>query len=177
MIFRVFPWRSFIVVAATVSAILSSTAIKITAADATPSGCTSIEDIPVTYGIEYGAAIQGIFNDFDGMGDGCIDCHVNPMPAGGLSLEGGISWGNLIKQSSSEDASLVYVVPKSPKKSLLFQKVNCDTPDVGDRMPLGFGTLSPEQQALLYDWIAEGAPSGTTDDIFYNDFDGRGFVQ
>jgi hypothetical protein len=60
---------------------------------------------------------------------------------------------------------------------LLFQKVNCDPPDVGDRVPLGYGDLSPEQQALIYDWIAEGAPSGTTDDIFHNDFDPRGFVQ
>jgi hypothetical protein len=172
-----FPLRSLIVVAAIVSALIPLTAVKTMAIDATPSGCTSIEDIPVTYGIEYGAAIQGIFNDFDGMGDGCVDCHVNPMPAGGLSLESGISWGNLVAQPSNEDASLIYVVPKSPKKSLLFQKVNCDSPDVGDRMPLGFGDLSPEQQALIYDWIAEGAPSGTTDDIFHNDFDPRGFVQ
>lgn len=166
-----------IVAIAILSAGTALTTSSVAATDAAPSGCTSIADIPVTYTIEYGAAIQGIFNDFDGMGDGCVDCHVNPMPAGGLSLESGISWDDLFDQPSNEDSSLVYVVPNHPKASLLFQKVNCDSPDVGDRMPLGFTPLSPEQQALIYDWIAEGAPSGTTDDLFHNGFDIRGFVE
>lgn len=160
---------------ATIVAVMSGLLAPGVSAQA-PSGCTSIQDIPVTYNIEFGAAIQDIFNDFDGMNDGCIECHVNPMPAGGLSLEAGISWANLINKHSADDSSLIYVVPKHPEQSLLFQKINCDSPPTGDRMPLGFSNLSPEQQALIYDWIAEGAPSGTTDDIFHNDFDLRGFV-
>ena len=141
---------------------------------AAPSGCTDISAVPVQYTITYGAAIQGLFDNF-GAG-ACTDCHVSPMPAGNLDLTAGVSWGHLINQPSDEDSSLTYVVPNHPEQSLLFQKINCDFPPVGSRMPLIGGALSPDQQALIYDWIAEGAPVGTTDGIFRGTFDVRGFA-
>jgi hypothetical protein len=147
-----------------------------------PSGCTDIQDVPVTYAIEYGAAIQGLFDNFNGMNNGCVDCHFSPdlgTPSGNLDLSAGVSWANLFNVPSAEDASLVYVVPGHPEQSLLFQKVNCDAPGVGARMPLGGygGGLSAEQQALIYDWIAEGATVATTDTIFRGTFDIRGLTQ
>jgi hypothetical protein len=37
--------------------------------------------------------------------------------------------------------------------------VNCDVPAEGGlRMPFGQATLTLEQQELIYDWIAQGAP-------------------
>lgn len=150
---------------------------------AAPSGCTDISAVPVQYTITYGAAIQGLFDNFltNGGTAGCIDCHFAPppTPAGNLDLTDGVSWSHLVNQFSSEDSGLVYVVPNHPEQSLLFQKINCDFPAVGVRMPYGYpsGTLSPEQQALIYDWIAGGAPVGTTDGIFRNGFDVRGFSQ
>ena len=64
-----------------------------------------------------------------------------------------MSWAHLVNVPSAEDASLVYVAPGRPEQSLLFQKVNCDTPGVGERMPLSSygGGLTAEQQALIYD--------------------------
>ena len=102
-----------------------------------------------------------------------------PTPSGNLDLSDGISWFNLVNVPSDEDAGLTYVVPGHPEQSLLFQKINCDSPVVGSRMPYGFptGTLSAEQQALIWDWIAAGAPVGITDGIFRNGFDLRGFDQ
>lgn len=167
--------------AAIVSA-LATASVSWPATSAAPSGCTSIADQPPIYsGIQYGAAIQGIFDNFltNGGMAGCADCHVAPnqMPAGNLSLGDGYSYGQLIGQPSSENPNLTYVVPNHPEQSLLFQKINCDFPPVGSRMPLTNGPLGPDQQALIYDWIAEGAPVGTTDGIFRGTFDLRGFDQ
>ena len=80
---------------------------------------------------------------------------------------------------SFDAPELTYVIPGHPERSLLFQKVNCDTPPEGTRMPFNnyAGGLSVEQQALIYDWIAAGAPVGTTDAIFRGTFDPRGFDQ
>jgi len=154
-----------------------------------PSGCTPIDYLPPMYsGIQFGAAIEGIFIDFNGQGNGCADCHTSAMhtqiPAGNLDLDPNESpspYVNLINVVSAEDPSLIYVVPNYPERSLLFQKVNCDTPGVGVRMPYqgypdGMTTLTPYQQALIYDWIAEGAPADTTNGIFRGTFDLRGFI-
>jgi hypothetical protein len=57
--------------------------------------------------------------------------------------------------------------------------VNCaDTGGAGQQMPSGgaFGGLTAYQQALIYDWIAAGAPAGTTDVVFRSTFDIRGFI-
>ena len=171
-----------VAVLALVSATATALATRSLAGAVAPSGCTDIRDVPVTYAIEYGASIQGLFDNFNGMNNGCVDCHFSPdlgTPSGNLDLSAGVSWAHLLNVASAEDAGLVYVVPGQPEQSLLFQKVNCDTPGVGARMPLGGygGGLSAQQQALIYDWIAEGAPVATTDTVFRATFDIRGFTQ
>jgi hypothetical protein len=171
-----------IALAAIASAAMSLIAARSIADGVTPSGCTSIQGVPVQYAIEYGAGIQGIFNNFSSTSSaGCTDCHfaIADGPAGNLDLTPGFSWGNLVNIPSDEDPGLIYVVPNHPEQSLLFQKINCDNPGAQARMPLdGYGGgLSPEQQALIYDWIAAGAPITTTDGIFRSNFDIRGFDQ
>jgi hypothetical protein len=147
----------------------------------TPSGCTRIADIPVQYAVSYGAAVQSLFDDYatDGGMAGCVDCHFSPppQPSGELDLSAGVSWGHLVNVPSGEDPGILYVVPGRPEDSLLFRKVNCDDPGVGGRMPLdGYGGgLTAEQQALIYDWIAGGASPGTSEGLFRNGFDVRGF--
>jgi len=150
-----------------------------------PSGCTDISAVaPIYSGIQYGAAIQGLFVDFDGMGNGCSACHTSNMgtntPAGNLNLDPSETspYANLVNIPSDEDPALVYVVPNHPEQSLLFEKINCDTPAVGARMPYGFpsDTLTPEQIALVWDWIAAGAPVGVTDGVFRDGFDWRGLA-
>jgi len=149
---------------------------------AVPSGCTRIADIAPNYAISYGAAIQGLFDDYatNGGTAGCVDCHFAPppKPSGDLDLSAGTSWAHLVGVPSTADPSIAYVVPGRPDLSLLFRKVNCDEPGVGARMPLdGYGGgLQPEQQALIYDWIANGAQPGSSDTLFRSGFDLRGFV-
>ncbi|GAA0705235.1 hypothetical protein [Dokdonella soli] len=133
------------------------------------SMCDSIDSVPVTFTIDYQSAIQGIFNA------NCVACHTNtapPLPAG-LSLDPGVSWSAIVNHASSQRPGLVRVVPNRPDLSLLFHKVNCAVPDVGARMPYGGPYLSIQDQALIHDWIAGGAPSGTTDTIFRSGFEIR----
>ncbi|MBX3699605.1 MAG: hypothetical protein KF903_01165 [Dokdonella sp.] len=147
-----------------------------------PGGCTRIADIAPLYTITYGAAVQGLFDDYatNGGSAGCVDCHFAPppQPSGGLDLSAGTSWAHLVNVPSHEDPSMLYVVPGDPARSLLFRKINCDDPGVGGRMPLdGYGGgLLPEQQALIYDWIANGAQPGTSDTLYRDGFEIRGFV-
>lgn len=166
-------------------ALASTLATSLLAAVA-PSGCTSIAAIPVAKAIQYGAGIQTILINFNGLGMGCADCHTTlggtVQPSGNLDLDPVDSpspYVNLINVPSFDAPELTYVVPGHPEQSLLFQKVNCDTPGEQARMPLDNygGGLSVEQQALIYDWIAAGAPVGTTDAIFRGTFDVRGFDQ
>jgi hypothetical protein len=168
------------------SALLALVAVSDCVGAIEPTGCTSIANVPVAT-ISYGAAIQhGIFQDFTGVGQGgCADCHTSGMgvsiPPGGLDLDPAESpspYVNLINVESADYPGMKYVVPGRPEQSLLFWKVNCDSPVYGSRMPLSnyAGGLSAEQQAEIYDWIAAGAPAGTTDAIFRGTFDLRGFV-
>jgi hypothetical protein len=89
---------------------------------------------------------------------GC-SCHM-PLPGGagqatqlsGLSLssyaslrEGGINSGSQV------------VIAGEPCASILYQKLS-DAPPFGSRMPLtGPPFLTPDELALIHDWIAEGA--------------------
>ncbi|MEO5624873.1 MAG: hypothetical protein ABIQ70_02550 [Dokdonella sp.] len=133
------------------------------------SGCSNLDDVPVQFTIDYQSAIQGIFDNH------CIECHSGdpPLPAD-LDLSAGGSWSHVFNVLSSQDSAFTRVVPNHPDQSLLFLKVNCDTPGVGHRMPFGGDPLQPEDQALIFDWIAAGAPSTTTDVIFSGGFDVRG---
>jgi len=142
-----------------------------------PASCTSLSGAPSHPAIDYGAAIQTIFTSFNGV-NGCSDCHTSSGgPAGGLNLDPleTSPWVNIVNVPSGE-SPYNYVTPGKPELSYLFRKINCDSPDAGTRMPQGFAALSVDQQATIYDWIAAGAPVGTTDQIFRGTFDLRGFV-
>jgi hypothetical protein len=139
------------------------------AAAVTPAaeGCTNLDAIPIQYTIDYQSAIQGIFDKH------CIECHEGKDPPAGLDLSAGGSWSHLIHVPSSQDDTFIRVIPDQPLESLLFLKINCDTPGVGHRMPLNRDPLLDEDQALILDWISEGAPSSTTDTIFRGEFELR----
>jgi hypothetical protein len=139
------------------------------ASAAAASGCTDLDAVPIQFTIDYQSAIQGIFDNH------CIECHSGkpPLPAD-LDLSAGGSWSHLFNVPSSQDQAFTRVVPNQPYASLLFLKVNCDVPGVGNRMPFGRDPLQPEEQALILDWIAGGAPPTTTDTVFRSGFEARG---
>ena len=146
------------------------------ACSAQVSGCDDLSAEPVQYTVSY-SAIQSIFST------NCVSCHATYVncdpdqgannPPAGLDLCPGVSWSNLVDQPSSQDATYTRVVPNEPQNSLLFHKVNCAVPEIGSRMPYGGPYLTSYEQALITDWIAGGAPIGTTDGIFRSGFETR----
>jgi hypothetical protein len=176
-------YRRWPVASGCAGALLMLFATSIQAGLLQPTGCTSLQNVPVTTALNYGAAIQsGIFHNFTGDGTGCDACHTasgGPVIPGDLDLDAVDSpspYANLVGKDSGEVPGMKYVEPNYPERSFLFIKLNCTDPGAFGPMPKGYPQLTPDQQALVYDWIAAGAPAGTTDAIFRGTFDWRGLV-
>ncbi|MEZ5461694.1 MAG: hypothetical protein R3F00_07780 [Dokdonella sp.] len=133
------------------------------------SGCESIASIPITWNIDYTTTIQDLF------ANRCSNCHVDHggSPSGDLDLDPEFSWDNLVNAPSNGQPGRFLVVPGQPLNSVLFEKLNCDVPNVGDRMPRGRPPIPLEEQALIFDWIMLGAPYQQTDFIFFGGFEPR----
>lgn len=125
--------------------------------------------MPITWNIDYSTDIQDIFNNR------CSNCHVDHggSPFGDLDLDPEFSWDNLVGQESVGQAPRLRVAAGQPLASVLYEKLNCDSPNVGVRMPKGRAPLPPSEQALIYDWIMLGAPRLQTDFVFFNGFEQR----
>lgn len=132
-------------------------------------GCESIASIPITWNIDYTTTIQDLFSNR------CSNCHVDHAgdPSGDLDLDPEFSWDNLVNAPSSGQPGRFLVVPGQPLDSVLFEKINCDMPNVGDRMPRARPPLPLAEQALIFDWIMLGAPFQQTEFIFFGGFEPR----
>lgn len=124
------------------------------------SSCTPLDSVPVRYDVSFEVDIQP-FLDVSAANGGCSNCHIS-MSFGDLNLRFDVVRLNLLGedgngQPSAQDANRLRVAPGKPQNSLLFEKLNCDTPPVGQRMPPGSSGDNVELQALVHDWIALGA--------------------
>jgi hypothetical protein len=130
------------------------------------SGCDSIASIPITWNIDYALDVQVVFNNR------CSNCHVDHggSPEGDLDLDPEFSYDNLVNGPSNEQPGRYLVVPGQPLDSVLFEKINCEVPNSGLRMPRGRAPLPLAEQALIFDWIMLGAPRLQTDFILANGF-------
>lgn len=133
------------------------------------TGCESIASIPITWNIDYSNDIQNVFNSR------CSNCHVDHggAPEGNLDLDPEFSYDGLVNAPSSGQPGRFLVVPGQPLDSVIFEKINCDNPDSGNRMPNGRPPLPLAEQALIFDWIMLGAPRLQTDFIFMTGFEPR----
>ncbi|UXI66245.1 hypothetical protein [Tahibacter amnicola] len=94
-----------------------------------------------------------------------------------------VSFANLVNVAANNGAAnMPRITPSNPNASFLFKKVNCTnlnsiagTP-YGRRMPRsGPPYLSVAEQALILDWIQQGARATRDPDrVFGNGYDGRG---
>jgi hypothetical protein len=111
-----------------------------------------LSSIPLADNIDYATQVQPIFNA------SCTGCHGG---AAGLSLGAAVSLGNLVNVASTNaNAGIPRVTPGNPAASFLFRKINCTAlgAGLGLRMPRnGPPHLGVEQQALIMDWILDGA--------------------
>ena len=116
-----------------------------------PSGCEDLSAIPETPGRVFERDIQPLL-------DGCLTCHGS---AGGLSLAPDQAYEALVGVTSNARPDLLRVDPGDPAQSVLFRAINCEAPGgPGFRMLADFvkeTPLNPEDQALIRDWIRQGA--------------------
>jgi hypothetical protein len=99
----------------------------------------------------------------------CISCHNppngqawlnNPQITMDYSTPATVhaSWFNVTpSQPGAAGAGMLRVDPGNPANSFLYNKINSATPVAGSQMPLGQPPLSGGNQAIIFDWISEGA--------------------
>ncbi len=137
------PWGICLCCALTVAATADP------ALPAEPTGCTSLDSIGETLGVDFAAQVQPLFDAQ------CVSCHQEGGSAD-LNLEADAAWEALVGQPSSRNPDRALVEPFRPDRSVLLHSVNCDDPG-GPFFRMG--TPSAEEQALVRDWIAQGAYS------------------
>ncbi len=86
----------------------------------------------------------------------CTGCHSGLDPNADLDLGAGVSYASLVGVRSLEVPDLDLVTPGDSSESFLWEKSNCEQPQVGARMPPG-QRLKPLLQTTLRDWIDQGA--------------------
>jgi hypothetical protein len=86
----------------------------------------------------------------------CAGCHAVGGGSAGLTLGGANSHLNIVNVPSTQVSGLMLVQPGNAAQSYLFEKINCDMPQVGIRMRPG-SAMTLAQQALVRDWINQGA--------------------
>lgn len=161
----------------TLAAIVLLAGSTATRAGGIPCTSESLADVPVHYNVDFQSQVQPIFSV------ACANCHTNGGAFGGLNLDVGAAHGNLVGViASNPAAALSRVQPGSGAQSFLFAKINCtDLNDLDDqpyglRMPRnGPPYLDPVDQALILDWIEQGASlQADPDRVFGHGFDPRG---
>jgi len=102
-----------------------------------------IVEIPAGAFIGFEEHVLPLFNNR------CNNCH-GAAGLGGLRLD---SYENALMAGNDGDAP----IPCDPDNSFLYQKVSMEKPPSGVQMPMAAAPLQPEEQQLIYDWIAQGA--------------------
>ncbi len=116
------------------------------------TGCDNLIGLPINFNVEWQTQIKPIFNEMFATGR-CTSCH-NPG-----QFDGNFDITDLGIDAIYKLIPPGYVVPGQPMQSPLFDKINCNQPGYGGlRMPFLQNPLSINQQGLIYDWIAQGAP-------------------
>jgi len=120
------------------------------------SGTITSEDTSTTdiSGVSFIQEIQPIFNS------NCVVCHQGATASGGLNLENGLSYKNLVNVESTQ-SPLMLVAPGDSDGSYLLNKLQGTQGQVGGsglRMPYGAPPLQQSQINLVQQWIEQGAP-------------------
>ena len=114
--------------------------------------CTDLRGLPITFDVQWQAQIKPIISEEFETGR-CTSCH-NPG-----QFDGDLDLTDIGIDAIYKLIPPGYVEPGRPLDSPLFDKINCALPGFGgSRMPFFQNPLTLEQQALIYDWIEQGAP-------------------
>lgn len=130
-------------------------------------GCDDVSALPESPRVDYFSEIQPIWEIR------CSNCHVNhgDSPSAGLSLDSEDSWFALVQMPSAQVTDALLVVPGQVASSYLFEKINCELPTAGQRMPRGRTPIPLAEQALIRDWIRQGAREFAVPILFEDGFE------
>lgn len=84
-------------------------------------------------------------------------CHAGSNPTGGLNLEEGQAYDNLVNVQSREIPRYMRVEPNNPDSSYLIMKLEGSDKIIGQQMPADGDPLSQEQIDYIREWINDGA--------------------
>lgn len=123
--------------------------------------CDDLYGQPINPRVDWQTQVKPILNnDYGGR---CTGCHNATSPAGFLDLT-----DNFMDAIYNIVGSVAF--PGHPWDSILFEKVNCEDPPYGARMPRNQAPLTLAQQGLIYDWIAQGAYGENPPNAIHRDF-------
>jgi hypothetical protein len=87
-------------------------------------------------------------------------CHARSAASGGMVLETGASYGQIVGRPAQENPVLSRIAPGDPERSYLLKKIRGDGDISGTRMPQdGPPFLTPAQIDGIAAWIRAGAPN------------------
>jgi hypothetical protein len=104
-------------------------------------------------GVDFKTQIQPIFDQNCALSG----CHASGSASGGMVLDAGQSYTNLVNVTSTEVAPDKRVVPGKSTASYIIEKLTHNPPRSGERMPLGGDPLPDTEINLIKTWIDEGA--------------------
>lgn len=120
--------------------------------------CDLLPTAPLNLNVDY---VNQVFPLLNGTCEGgcnystCTDCHSGPIsPNNRLVLNAGNADASLLALMNPDRD---WIVPLRPDLSRLYKHVNCDAASGLWRMPLTGSPMGTSIQALIYDWIKEGA--------------------
>ncbi len=125
--------------------------------------CDDLSGMPVNYDMDFNTDIMPIFNHYS-----CSSCHDGSSGVLNLSTNNGPPLLGLLGSASQQTGS-PFVEPEFPELSYLMQKINCQTPLFGVRMPATGATMTLEDQGIIYDWIYQGALGEFPPGLWYRD--------
>lgn len=85
-------------------------------------------------------------------------CHTSAAASGGLVLEAGRSYGEIVNRPAVGNASLDRIEPGNPDRSYLIKKLRGAADITGARMPPD-SSLTQEQMDGIVGWVLAGAPN------------------
>ncbi len=128
--------------------------------------CDDLSSEPLNHGVVW----ADVWRALDLQASCTQNCHIGSQPSAMLDFSNAkLSIYYLVEQTSVQSDRVLRVAPTDPEASLLMQKIGCRDPAVGRPMPPPQGHLPLSLQALIYDWIAEGALGEGAEDPIQRD--------
>lgn len=123
-----------------------------------PLNCDTLPTTPLNVNVDFTTQVFPLLNGSCAGGcphSTCTDCHAGPISGNNrLVLNAGDAEASLL---ALLDPDRDWIVALRPELSRAYKHINCFSTSMIWRMPLSGSPLTLDRQAIIYDWIKEGA--------------------